>query len=420
MAGIAALFIPALLGAAALVAIAPWRFALVLMVVGIVLEPNPPDFTAPLANLVWAFPQGVNPPLTISPFECLLLVTAASLMIRSGPLDRPGLPRVAWVIPAVIIFGMAWGFRAGAPDNLVYHEARGLIFGLVAFVIAWRMPAIERETALRWLVVASTGLAAVILARYLFVIRPGYDAPLEFAFAHEDAVFLALAFVLGALMFVRAEQLPARLFFVLHNVIVLAALFGSSRRAATLALIVGLATVAWVMLPRRPVLVIGLGVPIFLVGLLYVGAYWNQEYGAMAQPARAIRSQISPSERDASSDMYRATELYNVEQTIRLNRPFGIGFGMPFYQFQPLPDLGGLLAAPGLHAPPEPALALAKNGIGRHRRLPGHLGDRLQEVLAQMPARSAGRVPDRPAARRGRPHDVSGLRQGGPRPGLYP
>jgi len=71
----------------------------------------------------------------------------------------------------------------------------------------------------------------------------------------------------------------------------------------------------------------------------YLAVYWNQDYGTIAQPARAIRSQFQPSGRDDSSDIYRTIEKYDVEQTIRYNRMFGVGFGRPFIQFQPLPDL---------------------------------------------------------------------------------
>ncbi len=85
--------------------------------------------------------------------------------------------------------------------------------------------------------------------------------------------------------------------------------------------------------------VLALSIPGLLAGIAYLAIFWNQEYGALAQPARAIRSQIDPSARDASSDDYRVRERYNVTETLKLNRIFGIGFGRPFAQFQPLPDL---------------------------------------------------------------------------------
>jgi O-antigen ligase len=91
--------------------------------------------------------------------------------------------------------------------------------------------------------------------------------------------------------------------------------------------------------PRRPMLVALLSVALLVGGSAYVAAFWNKEYGTTAQPARAIRSQIDPSARDDSSDLYRDIERYNLVQTIRANRVFGIGFGNQFGQYVSLPDL---------------------------------------------------------------------------------
>lgn len=340
--GPAALGIPILFAIAAFLVVAPSRLVMPLLVVGIVFEPNAIDFTQPIADIVWLPPANVPLPLTVSSFEILLLVLATSLIIRGVRSHATPLPPIAWGIALMLTFGLLYGLYYSAPYNLAYHEARGLLFGILAFVVAWRMPELNREYVIKWLLVASTALGATLLARYLFLIRTGAtDVAPESAFAHEDAVFLAFGFVLGCLVFFRAESLPPRIFAVLHNVLVFSALVGSSRRAATLALVVGLGTVALMTFPRRPGLVIAISAPTLLIGSVYVAAYWNQEYGAMAQPARAIRSQISPSERDENSDTYRMSEVYNVEQTIRFNRIFGIGFGHPFGQFQPLPDLTG-------------------------------------------------------------------------------
>lgn len=338
--GPVALVIPASIAVIALVVFWPARFALVLMLLGVIFEPNAIDWTLPFSELLWQAPPGVTFPLTISPFEILLLITAGALVVRVAPGPRPKLPLVIWLVPVVMVLGVLYGLRGGAPNNFIYHEIRGLIFAAVAFFVVWRMPAQEQMTILRWLVVASSVLGTILLARYLFYIRgQTIDVPLEFAFAHEDAVFLAFGFVLGLLMLIRAEHWPPRLFFLLHNAVVLSAMFGSSRRAATLALLMGLATVAWMMLPRRPLAVLLVSIPCLLAGSVYLAAYWNTEYGATAQPARAIRSQIAPSERDESSDDYRDTEQFNVVQTIRVSRVFGVGFGKPFAGFVPLPDL---------------------------------------------------------------------------------
>src|SRR5262249_10873421 len=133
--------------------------------------------------------------------------------------------------------------------------------------------------------------------------------------------------------------LRARALLLAYEAALLAALFATSRRSGTLALLVGALALAVSTIKSRPKLVIGLGTPILIVTVAYLATYWNHEYGATAQPARAIRSQIDPNPRDDSSDAYRLTEKFNVTTTLRLNRVFGVGLGRPFGMFLPLPSL---------------------------------------------------------------------------------
>jgi hypothetical protein len=176
--------------------------------------------------------------------------------------------------------------------------------------------------------------------RWAFYIRTeATTVPIEFAFAHESAVLFGVATVCSGMLFLRAKNNRDRFLLLGHMLLMVLATLVTGRRAATMVLLIGLLAVGWQLFPKRPVQVAAIGIPMLFVGVAYLGIFWNKEYGAVAQPARAIRSQISPSDRDASSDDYRLTEVYNVEQTIRLNLVFGIGFGNQYYQFQPLPDL---------------------------------------------------------------------------------
>lgn len=336
------LLLPVYAACAVFAIVSPGRFIFPLLATCTVIEPNAIDFTKHLSTAFHYMPPGVELPLTISPFEVLLLVTSASLVVRtrSNEQSRPKLPVLLWAIPVLMLLGLGWGLSTGAPTNIAYHEMRGLIFGTVAFLAIWRLDGLREQLVMRWAIGSAFLLGVVLLARYLFYLRSGeLGITSEVAYAHEDAVLLAFGVLLGIVLFLRAESLPVRLFAVIHSLVVLSALVASGRRAATLALCVGCVCFAWLMFKHRPVLVIAVTVPALMCSAVYLGAYWNKEHGAIAQPARAIRSQIDPSERDQSSDQYRGTEAYNVEQTIRFNRPLGIGFGKPFGQFQPLPDL---------------------------------------------------------------------------------
>jgi hypothetical protein len=89
-----------------------------------------------------------------------------------------------------------------------------------------------------------------------------------------------------------------------------------------------LAVVAVKVLPWRRLLVLRIGAVVSILLAVYIPAYWNKS-GGLAQPARAIRSIIAPSTRDASSDLYRVQEDLNLKVNIRDGGLLGRGFGVP-------------------------------------------------------------------------------------------
>ncbi|MGE3077122.1 MAG: O-antigen ligase family protein [Dehalococcoidia bacterium] len=320
----------------------PRATAAALLVIGIILEPAAIDFTKPVAAAFWQMPPGFENALkfTTSPIEVVLYVTTAAALIKIP--SRVRLPAIAWAVPMVMGLGFAYGWLKGGELNLGYNEGRGLIAGLAVFVLAVRVLPTDLRSLVKPLIIGETILAISIILRYIIYIRGNrLTVPVEFAFSHEGSVILGVGFVIGVLAIIRENAtLSQRLKAAAYSALVLAAMIASGRRAATLVLLIGGLSMGALLFPRRPMLVILTAVPLALVGAVYLAAYWNQEYGAIAQPARAIRSQFDPTLRDESSDDYRTIEKYDVIQTIRVNRLFGVGFGQPFYEFQPLPNLG--------------------------------------------------------------------------------
>src|SRR5262249_14908210 len=76
-----------------------------------------------------------------------------------------------------------------------------------------------------------------------------------------------------------------------------------------------------------------------VAGAVYFPLYWNHGYGTVAQPARAIRSQISPDTRDASSNLYRKSEDANLILNTKQAGLLGKGFGRPIIYAIPIADI---------------------------------------------------------------------------------
>jgi len=78
-----------------------------------------------------------------------------------------------------------------------------------------------------------------------------------------------------------------------------------------------------------------------LVFTAYLGAFWHSS-GSFGFPAQALKTVIAPgslSERDRGSDLYRQIENSDLNFTIRQAPLTGLGFGHPFSQPTPLPDI---------------------------------------------------------------------------------
>ena len=87
-------------------------------------------------------------------------------------------------------------------------------------------------------------------------------------------------------------------------------------------------------LPNRRMLIGALAFLMATVGPVYYQIFKNSD-ATIAQPARAIRSQFAPDERDLSSNLYRDAENLDQLATIKLNPVFGYGYGKHFLHCSP-------------------------------------------------------------------------------------
>lgn len=338
-----AIFLVALLGAAV---IAPLATGVVLLVALVVIEPNAFDLTIPLSVAWYEFPAGVAEflPLQVAPIEvAAVLCLGASLLRRR---DRgQAWARVPWLaaaVPLAVAFGAVYGFARGGDPAIAYHEMRGLLFAMVAFALTVEVLGSDAREW-RWSAVfyGATGVLAVLLiARYYLYTRSGESGvPPEFAYAHESVLFLGLGLAVAAAQLTRARWPTGTALLSLHALLMVAATLVTGRRLGILVLAVIALVLLATMIRRRPLP--GLLATLLAVTMMggYLAAYWDTSYGALAQPARAVRSQFDPSARDLSSDTYREIERVSVDITLRSSPVLGVGFGRPFFDFGALPRL---------------------------------------------------------------------------------
>jgi hypothetical protein len=82
-------------------------------------------------------------------------------------------------------------------------------------------------------------------------------------------------------------------------------------------------------------------VGLVLVSAVYFPVMWNSN-SSLAQPVRAVKSQVTPSARDDASDTYRVQENANLQNNIKQSAPLGKGFGVKIDYALPISDISSL------------------------------------------------------------------------------
>jgi hypothetical protein len=154
---------------------------------------------------------------------------------------------------------------------------------------------------------------------------------------HIDAVLLLTL----ALLLLKGCSPRLRLGVVLLAIPCLVAYVVAQRRAAVVALAVGIIMFS-IVLHRRDRRAFWWFVPaVAVLSVMYLGAFWNAQ-GSLGFPAQAIKSVVAPGQlgyEDRSSDVYRQYEAFNIWYTIQSDPIRGLGFGRQFYQPISLPDI---------------------------------------------------------------------------------
>ncbi len=283
--------------------------------------------------------------IVVSPMEGFLVLTAIATVGHAALGDvelRP--PALFWPISAVMVFvftGLLWGLGRGGDSVVALWEARPFFALYGMYLLSATLLRSRRQVqALFWVVVAAVFVESVRTLVWLYFSADTdlYDSILE----HSGATHLNFIFVAAFFAWIVAKSgIALRLWLPIASMSGLWVYIESERRSGIAALVIGL-LVSFIFLkadrPRRFWLITPV---VVVVGLLYLGAFWNAS-GPLAFPAEAIRTELAPetaSVSDQSSNNYRVLEHVNILATIQTSPVLGVGFGQKFYQPIPLPDI---------------------------------------------------------------------------------
>lgn len=295
--------------------------------------------------------------LTVKPLELMLMAVIFVVVVnqwlgerRRRSDDDPTaddrrldtLRRPVAVFTGAVILGLLWGLGRGGELVIGIFDATPLLYIPLVYRAATSLftSVTHYRRLLVGILVALTieGTHGLIMLDQLRMTIQDGDSPINHTAAlHMNLLFLT--FVAALLFGTRLRG--KRMILLLASAPTMVLYLEAERRAAIVAFIIG-GILLGIGLFYRNRMKFTLIVPVLaLVGVAYIGALWNST-SPIAFPAQAVKTVISPEsagDADSSSDLYRDIENFNLQYTVRTNPLLGIGFGQPFFQPIPLPDI---------------------------------------------------------------------------------
>jgi len=292
------------------------------------------------------FFHSITPGSGVTPCEMLLFLTCAVLVLQRIRDRTPVFPRSRVAACIAVLLGIVTlyvliGLAKHGSFKITMWEIRPWFYLGATYVLGSAFLSTRRSAmTVLWIYVLGTGAKAIYGITIWLSIRHVSPRP-ESILAHEESFFFGLFFAIAVGLWVFSIKGRLRTTATILLPFVILADMANTRRTAWAIIgstILILFAVAYQHLPaRRRALRLGAACTV-AIAAVYIPAEWSHS-GALAQPVRALRSQVAPDARDLQSDQYRKVEDVNLELNIHASRSMGSGFGLPIDYSVPIVNL---------------------------------------------------------------------------------
>jgi O-Antigen ligase len=284
--------------------------------------------------------------LVFSGFDILLLLFATVILYRHAtrsPIDRVGwveAPRPMRDFALLVVFALAWltafgVLRGGNSRFALWQVTRHLYLPFVYLLMAEALRGPGDAMAAGWIVLVAGGFrsAEAVVLRQMF---PSTET-FPHATTHHDSVLFASCLAILLAMILERPTRRALKICALFLPIFVAGMIANNRRLVWSEVLM-VTIFLFVITPLRRVKRFVIRAVVFSLPFLLVYALvgWNSKASIFA-PVQTFRSMF-----DANVDgstRWRDWENYDLVYTFRQNPLLGSGFGHPFVQATPLPDV---------------------------------------------------------------------------------
>lgn len=268
--------------------------------------------------------------------EIIIVITVLSWVVSEISLRRfhvIGGHFFPWLTAYICctIFGAVNGIANGGDFTFVLWELRAQFYFYLAYLMAANMFRERKDIyQMLWFLVIGVGIKSLIGA-FIFATNPNVS-PDEGVLRHEDSLLMNFLILACALFSIGQMEPKLKRAMVVFLIPAITTVLANGRRASIAALFVALPLcmgMIGALIQERRQQMVKIAAILGGVAVFYLPVAWNGK-GVWALPARAIRSQFSPDERDASSDYYRLAENANLKFTRDQNPLTGFGYGREY------------------------------------------------------------------------------------------
>lgn len=289
----------------------------------------------------------------VSPAEMVLAVTTLIVVMKAvaakswNLLPRTPLSRAIAVFVGVVVLGFLLGQARHGEIRIALWEIRPFFYLGMAYMLSAAL--FQSRRALRsvlWVLVLGSGFKALQGVRIFWAVRSEQPRP-EAVLGHEEAFFFGMFIMITFVLWIYGDKGKLRATATALLPLVFVANLGNSRRNAWAILAFTLFVmfaITYCRLSERRSMLRRLGALMIVFGAVYFPAYWNSG-GTAGQPARAVRSEVSPSARDLQSNQYRQAENANLLLNIQESHSLGKGYGVPIDYAIAITDLSDINSA---------------------------------------------------------------------------
>ena len=266
------------------------------------------------------------------------------LLQHSWSVPRSPVSRILLVFLALVGLAVGVGLAHGGKVQIILYEVRPWLYLSTAYLLASSLLRSRQALhGLLWVLVLGIGFKGLQGIPMYLAVRHD-PIPPDVILAHEESFFFGLFLVLTAALWLFGVKGRLRTVATLLAPFVLVSNMANARRTAWAILgtsLIVLFALAYSALPHRRRALRRSMVVVAAVSALYFPVFWSKA-GILAQPARALHSQIAPDARDLSSNLYRVQENANLVYNIRQTSSLGKGFGVLIDYALPITDISKL------------------------------------------------------------------------------